>query len=162
MSGIINLEEAIKIVQNLRKRNKSVVLAGGCFDVLHTGHIEFLQAAKKQGDVLFVLLESDEKIKQIKGPDRPINTQSERALILSHLRSVDYVIPISLFKSDTQYDDLTSRLKPDIIATTKGDPYKVHKERQASLISAHVREVIERIPDHSTSNTVTQLKKKNI
>lgn len=151
MEKVLNADQAISLFKNLRQRNKRIVLAGGCFDILHVGHIDFLKGAKKQGDILVVLLESDENIKKIKGSKRPINTQSDRATILSNLGMVDYIIPLPPFKQNEDYDKLVISLKPAIIATTKGDSSIAHKERQSKQIGAKVVEVIEPVSNKSTT-----------
>ncbi len=148
---IVEVEEAIKISDKLKKQGKSIVLAGGCFDILHVGHVRFLQSAREEGDILFVLLESDENIKKFKGEDRPINSQKDRAEILSSLRSVDYVVLLAHMKSDRDYDKLITCLKPNILATTENDPGGIHKLRQATLIGANVKEVTKRFEDKSTT-----------
>ncbi len=154
MKRIVTVPEAIAIRKNTAKEKK-VVVVGGCFDILHRGHIAFLQAAKKQGDVLFVLLESDAFVKAKKGENRPINTQGVRATILSNLRFVDYIVLLDKILQDNDYDDLVLWLKPAIIATTKGDPSKKHKERQAKLLGkAQVVFVIDRLPQQSTTQLV--------
>ena len=76
MKKIINFRQATKIFQILKKKNKKTIICGGCFDILHIGHIEFLEIAKKQGGFLFVLLENDKNVKKIKGKERPINSQN--------------------------------------------------------------------------------------
>jgi rfaE bifunctional protein nucleotidyltransferase chain/domain len=138
-------------------QGKKIVLVGGCFDILHAGHIVFLQKAKDQGDIVVVLLESDEQIKKIKGESRPVNTQQNRAFVLAALRSIDMVVVLPSEMHDLQYDRLISQIKPDIIATTAGDPNRRHKERQAGQIGAHVIDVSERLPEHSTSTVVMRL-----
>lgn len=157
MIKIVNILDAIEISKELKDEGKSIILAGGCFDILHGGHIEFLEKAKEKGDFLFILLESDETIRKIKGTDRPINTQTQRAKVLSALNIVDYIINIPCFKTDQEYTELVIQLKPDIIATTKGDPYRQQKEKQAVLINAKVIEVIEKVPNQSTSKLVKLL-----
>lgn len=153
----MTIEEAIKISSKLKEQDRMIVLAGGCFDVLHIGHIIFLKNAKKYGDFLFVLLESDEKIKEIKGKNRPINGQSDRAEILSSFYFVDYVILLPLFKTNIEYDNLIKAIKPAIIATTKGDKLEFHKKRQAKLINAKVVKVIKNISNKSTTKLIKLL-----
>ena len=119
MTEIINTKKAIIISKKLKREGKKLVLAGGVFDILHIGHVKFLEAAKKKGDILFILLESDESVKKYKGINRPINGQKERAMILSFLRPIDYVIILKEMKTNSDYDKLIINLKPDIIATTK-------------------------------------------
>lgn len=151
MKKILNISEAIERANQLKNQGKTIVLAGGCFDVLHIGHISFLKNAKNQGDFLFLLLESDETIKKLKGENRPINTQKDRATILASLKMIDFVVLLPELKSDNEYDDLIIRLEPNIIAVTKGDPNKFHKERQAKLTNAKLIEVVEKISDQSTT-----------
>jgi len=157
MGKIVSIEEALTISKNLREQNKHLVLAGGCFDILHVGHVLFLEKAKKNGDVLFILLESDEYIRNAKGDGRPVNTQQNRAIVLSALISVDFVVRLSSVMDNAAYDALVLQIKPAIIATTAGDPYRHHKDRQANLIDAKVLEVTNRLPEHSTSTVVAKL-----
>lgn len=151
MNKILSIKQAIALSEKIKQRGKTIVLAGGCFDILHIGHIKFLEEARKLGDFLFVLLESDEKIKGIKGEKRPINNQENRVYLLAGLNSIDFVIKLPLLKTNKDYDNLISQIKPNIIATTKGDPNRIHKERQGGLINAKVIDVIEKISDESTT-----------
>lgn len=129
--------------------SKKVVLVGGCFDVLHLGHIVFLQKAKNEGDVLVVLLESDEKVKQLKGKGRPVHTQKERASVLSALDAVDFVILLP-FMENSDYDTLISQIKPDVIAVTAGYESKYHKQA-AKLVGAKLKFVTKKVGNYSTS-----------
>ena len=152
MSKVITLKKAIKISKNLHSKKKTLVLTGGCFDILHIGHIKFLKNAKKQGNLLFVLLESDESVKKLKGKERPINAQPDRAEILSSVSFVDYVILLDGIKENAWYDKLILDLKPDIIAVTKGNLQVKHNKRQAKLVNAKVVEVIARLENKSSTN----------
>ena len=152
MKKIINIKDAIKVSQKLRKQNKTIVLAGGFFDILHTGHIKFLEKSKKHGDYLFVLLEDDKKAREVKGAKRPINSQKNRAKILSSLSSVDYVVLLKNMTNNARYDRLIIQMEPSVLAVTYGDPYIKHKERQAKLINGKVVYVIKRIHNYSTTN----------
>jgi rfaE bifunctional protein nucleotidyltransferase chain/domain len=154
---IINIKQAIRLNEGLREENKTIVLVGGCFDILHIGHVQFLQKAKEQGNVLIVLLESDENIRRLKGESRPFNTQIDRATILAAFSVVDYVVLLPALSTHTAYDELILQMKPDIIATTKGDAGRQHKERQGSLIGAQVVDVIERIDNRSTSSFIDKV-----
>jgi rfaE bifunctional protein nucleotidyltransferase chain/domain len=116
---------------------KKLVIVGGCFDLLHLGHIVFLQKAKEQGEVLLVLLESDQTIQRLKGKNRPIHTQEVRAQILAELKSVDYVLNLPPIDSDQEYDRLLVALHPSVIATTQGDEYDYHKKRQAKKVGGN-------------------------
>ena len=103
-----------------RRRKKTVVFTNGCFDVLHSGHIEFLKFCKSQGDVVVVGLNSDNSVKTIKGSDRPINNQKDRAAVLAALEMVDYIVP---FNEKTPYELITT-LRPNILI--KGADYTLN------------------------------------
>ena len=151
MSKTVTPKQAIKISKQIKAFGKTIVLAGGVFDILHLGHIRFLEKAKNQGNFLLVLLESDQNAKKRKGENRPIHIQKNRALVLSSLQSVDYVLLLPEMTTDQEYDKLISQLQPSVIATTKGDVFVKRKERQAKLINGKVAYVIERIKDQSTT-----------
>lgn len=149
---ILTIEQVIEITAKLKHEGKRIVLAGGCFDIFHVGHLTYLEKARKEGDVLIVFLESDKHIKETKGHMRPINTQQDRARILAHLDIVDYVITLP---DEPDYDGLVIKIKPAIIATTEGDLSRSHKERQAKKIGAKVIDVTTQISNQSTSKIIT-------
>ncbi len=159
---ILTLHNLNKTLTSLRTQNKSIVLTGGCFDILHLGHIRFLEKAKKEGGILLVMLESDEQIRKLKGTGRPVHTQKERAEILSSLRSIDYVLLLPGQMQNQDYDLLVKKIKPAIIALTKGDSTVEHKKRQAKLTGAKLRYVTPRIPDKSTSTIAQNLYKEKL
>ena len=130
---------------------KKVVLVGGCFDVLHPGHIIFLQKAKAAGDYLIVLLESDERIKKLKGIKRPVHDQKMRALMLYAVRYVDQVISLPDLKKDEDYEKIVAKIKPDIIAVTKGGSDYHHEKRVAKLVGAELKYVTKMIGNYSTT-----------
>lgn len=158
MEKIISIEQAFEIAKNFHKKGKKIVLTGGCFDILHLGHIMLLENAKKHGDILFVLLESDQSIREIKGEKRPVNIQYDRARILASIAVVDYVILLTHISNNEEYDSLVKQLKPDIIATTHGDPRRTHKERQGRMIDAKVIDVTEPLSNQSTTRLINILK----
>ena len=151
MNKILKIDAAVKLAQKLKRENKTIVAAGGFFDILHNGHIKFLEKSKKHGDYLFVLLEDDKKAKEVKGIKRPVNSQKNRAKILSVLKSVDYIIMLKNMTNNAKYDKLIIQMEPNVIATTFGDPYIKHKKRQAKLINGKVVRVISRIYNRSTT-----------
>lgn len=151
MGEVISITELVETTKDLKKQGKEIVLAGGCFDVLHPGHVIFLEKAKKAGDILVVLLESDEAVRKLKGPNRPVHTQVDRAKVLSSLKVVDYVLPLPLIENEDGYDKLVVELKPAVIAATKGASDSHHKERAARLAGARLEYVTEVIGNHSTS-----------
>ncbi len=114
------------------------MLVGGCFDLLHFGHIQFLTEAKKLGDRLVVALESDESVRRMKGATRPIHTQAQRQAMLESLSVVDEVIPLTPLKTDADYAALVTSVHPSVIALTQGDPMEIKKRAHAALIHAEV------------------------
>lgn len=151
MKKILTVKESIKKARLLRRSGKHIVLAGGCFDILHVGHIIFLENAKKEGDVLFVLLESDEAVEAIKGKNRPINIQKDRARVLASISAVDYIIPLPRRFNNKDYDELIVKICPHVLATTKGESLRYHKQRQAKLVGAKLIDVTNRLKDQSTT-----------
>lgn len=151
MNKIINLTQAETLSKKLRANNKKLVITGGCFDILHIGHIKLLEASKNKGDILFILLENDETVKKIKGNNRPINSVHERAEVLSAVSFVDYIIVLPDMKTNKDYDNIIQKLKPNIITTTKNNPQAKHNRRQAKLVNAKVSYVINKIRNKSTT-----------
>ena len=149
MKSIVGINQ----LNNLKKvlKDKKVVLVGGCFDILHPGHVIFLQKAKKEGEILVVLLESDQKIKKLKGTNRPLYTQTDRAIILSALKFVDFVILLTFMDQEEDYDQLVGELRPSIIAATKDSKGNVHKLRAAKLVGAKLKYVTAKIGNYSSS-----------
>ncbi len=135
-------------------RKKKIVLVGGCFDILHFGHIYFLKKSKKLGDYLMVALESDKNTKRLKGSTRPIHTQKQRAEMLKSLSFVDKVI---LLPSLPDYLSLVKKVKADVIAATQGDPLIKNKKKLAKLVGAKVV-VIPKIKTPSTTQIAKLLK----
>jgi|SRR3989344_8819330 len=157
MKNILNIKEAIKLNKDLKKQGKKIVLAGGVFDILHIGHITFLEKAKKEGDFLVVLLESDEKVKRSKGEVRPINTIDDRAILLCALKSVDFVVKLPLIESNDDYDRLIEKINPNILVSAYGDKEIEHKKRQAKKFGIELKIVMKVLKDKSTTNLVKLL-----
>jgi rfaE bifunctional protein nucleotidyltransferase chain/domain len=155
MKQIVEIGEIEKLGKQLE--NKRIVLAGGCFDVVHLGHIIFLEKAKSKGDVLVILLESDIDIKKNKGKNRPINNQENRAIFLTKLKMVDYVIKLPEMKTDEEYFKIISKLKPKIIAVSENDKNLDKKKEQAKRIGAKLVEVTKTIPQQSTSKIIEDI-----
>lgn len=132
-------------------KNKKTVLVGGCFDLIHFGHLKFLEAAKEQGDYLIIALESDEFIKTHKRKLQ-VHHQYERAEILSNLNMVDLIVLLPFFQTNNDYFELVKKISPSIIAVTEGDKQLENKKKQAKLIVAEVREVVTNLKSFSTRN----------
>lgn len=128
MGQIIRREDVQEFAASLKNQNKTIVTTNGCFDILHVGHVRYLQETKKFGDVLIVLLNSDKSVKSIKGEGRPINTENNRAEVLCALACVDYVV---LFDEDSPAS-LIDEIKPDV--HTKGADYTVKTLPEADVI----------------------------
>lgn len=116
---VLSLEEALKYRQELKRKNKKVVFTNGCFDIIHYGHIQYLFAAAKLGDALFIGLNSDSSVKKLKGEKRPVFPASERAEILSSFECVDVVV---IFEEETPFN-LIYKLLPDFLV--KGGDYEI-------------------------------------
>lgn len=132
---------------------QSIVLTNGCFDILHVGHIRLLQQAKQQGDMLIVLVNSDESIKRLKGDTRPINCLLDRIEMLESIKWVDKVIP---FTNDTPIDEIHS-IRPDVLV--KGGDYKIEDIVGAEFVQSYGGRVsiIPTVEGHSTTNILTKL-----
>ena len=150
MSPAISLPELKAIRLKLKSSGKKVVFTNGVFDLVHSGHVDYLSKAKASGDVLIVGLNTDESVNRIKGSKRPILKQEERAYILSNLKPVDYVI---YFKENTP-EKLISELIPDILV--KGADWAVDKIVGKEIVEKNGGEVktIEFVNDQSTSKII--------
>lgn len=156
MRKTITLKDIESLSNQLKAEGKAIVLAGGCFDIFHYGHLHFLKTAKSHGDILMVLLESDEKVRKLKGPQRPITTQTHRAEILSEFPFIDFVVLLKPLKNDQEYMDIVQKIKPATIAVTQGDPQLAIKTKQAKTINGKVVE-IDHVNTASTSEIVNLL-----
>ena len=144
------------IIEELKSLGKIIVFTNGCFDILHAGHCKYLHETRKLGDVLIVGLNSDDSVRRLKGSDRPINNCSDRALILSSLKDVDYVC---VFEEDTPYE-LLSSLKPNILV--KGGDYNEDHIIGADIVKSIGGKVvvIDLLEGRSTSNLISKIKEK--
>ncbi|MBN2823932.1 MAG: D-glycero-beta-D-manno-heptose-7-phosphate kinase [Campylobacterales bacterium] len=152
-SHIKSFETIAKVVERLKAQNKKIVFTNGCFDILHRGHVAYLDTAKSFGDVLILGLNSDESVRRLKGESRPINTQKDRAFILAALESVDYVV---IFDEDTPYE-LIKIVKPDILV--KGGDYQ-GKEVVGSDIAKQVK-LVDFVEGRSTTKTIAKIQADN-
>ncbi|MCS7000597.1 MAG: D-glycero-beta-D-manno-heptose 1-phosphate adenylyltransferase [Bacteroidota bacterium] len=145
--------ELIEHVRHLRAAGKKIVFTNGCFDILHRGHVEYLTAARALGDVLIVGLNSDASVRRLKGPNRPINNEQDRAVVLDALRAVDIV---TIFDEDTPAD-LIRAIEPDILV--KGGDYTEATVVGADFVRARGGSVVivPLVPGHSTSGLIARL-----
>jgi len=146
-----NLEQIIK---QIKSDGKKIVFTNGVFDILHLGHVQYLEEAKKFGDVLILGLNSDSSVKKLKGPSRPINRWEYRALILSGLESVDYIVKM---EDDTPIQ-LIQKIKPDI--HVKGGDYKNKSIPEEKTVIENGGKVMlaSFIEDLSTTSLIKKLK----
>lgn len=156
MKIIYSREEINSIRKKLKQENKKVVFTNGCFDLIHSGHVDYLVKAKEMGDVLILALNTDESIRRIKGDKRPILKQDERAFIVSNLKPVDYV---TFFNEDTPAN-IIDELIPDILV--KGADWAIDKIVGRETVEANGGEVktIRFVNDQSTSNIIKIIKER--
>ena len=148
-SHIKTFDQIEKTVARLKKQNKKIVFTNGCFDILHKGHVQYLDKAKSFGDVLILGLNSDASVRALKGESRPINNEDDRGYILAALESVDYVV---LFTEDTPLN-LIQIVQPDTLV--KGGDYK-GKEVVGSCISKEVK-LVQFVDGKSTTKTIEKI-----
>lgn len=132
---------------------KKIVFTNGCFDILHPGHVAYLNEAKSLGDTLVVGLNSDASVKRLKGDDRPVNNQDDRMFMLLNLKSVDHVV---IFNEDTPFE-LIKELKPNILV--KGGDWKPEQIVGSEIVLANGGEVksLKFIDGHSTSTLISKV-----
>ena len=149
----MTIDEAARLAERLRAEGKRIVLANGCFDVLHVGHVRYLHEARTLGDVLFLGLNDDASVGRLKGRGRPVMPLHERAEILGALRDVDHVV---VFADDTA-DALVARLRPDVHA--KGTDYTPETVPEAATArSLGVRVAIAGDPkSHATRDLIARI-----
>jgi D-glycero-beta-D-manno-heptose 1-phosphate adenylyltransferase len=157
MGELIKRENIRDIVKKIQDSGKTVVTTNGCFDILHVGHVRYLQKTKEFADYSIVLLNSDKSVKLIKGEGRPINSENDRAEVLCALSCVDYVV---LF-DETSPTNLLNEIKPDV--HTKGADYSLETLPEADVIfkNGGKIEFIEFVEGKSTTNTIEAMKRLN-
>lgn len=151
---LVNRNDLNSLLDKLRNEGKTIVTTNGCFDILHVGHVRYLEKTKTFADVLIVALNSDKSVKSIKGDSRPINKEEDRAEVLSALRCVDYVV---LFDEDSPID-LLLQIKPDVY--TKGADYTVETLPEAKPIMENGGRVefISFVEGKSTTSIINKMK----
>jgi len=154
LKKVVELRELKEILQS--KVDKEIVFTNGCFDILHVGHVRYLQAAKVKGDLLVVGLNSDSSVKELKGEKRPIVPEKERAEMLAALEVIDYVVI---------FDELTAKgvigkLQPDIYV--KGGDYQVEELPEAEVVYKYGGkiELVKEVKGASTTNIVKEISKR--
>ena len=150
-------EDALSLGKALRGANLKVVFTNGCFDVLHRGHVELLRFAKGLGDVLVVGLNTDDSVRRLKGPSRPINTLEDRAAVLLSLKWVDFVVP---FSEDTP-ERVIRELRPDVLV--KGGDYRLEEIVGADFVRSYGGkvEIFPYLRGYSTTSIVERIRRQS-
>lgn len=154
MGQTVDRKDIGEIIKALKAKGKKVVATNGCFDILHVGHVRYLQKSKSFGDILVVGLNSDISVKILKGQTRPINPQEDRAEVLCALACVDYVV---MFDEKSPVD-LLDLIKPDIY--TKGGDYTLETLPEADVILKNNGKVefIDFVEGKSTTKIIDKMK----
>jgi len=141
-------ESAQKFIED--NKDKKIVFTNGCFDILHIGHITYLNEAREQGDLLFLGMNSDQSVKRLKGEDRPVNNENDRKFMLENLKAIDFV---EIFEEDTPYE-LISAIKPDVLV--KGGDWAIDQIVGHDVVLANGGEVKSLIfkDGYSTTNLI--------
>ncbi|HSA30569.1 MAG TPA: adenylyltransferase/cytidyltransferase family protein [Candidatus Omnitrophota bacterium] len=148
---IVSLASLKRKLSALRKQKRTIAFTNGCFDILHYGHVSYLQKARAKDRVLVVGLNSDSSVRKIKGPQRPVNSELNRAGVLAGLECVDFV---TIFNEETPYE-LIRAVRPDILI--KGADWKGKAVAGSDLVSRV--ELIEYVPNLSTTSIIGKIKK---
>lgn len=154
MNSIISRDEAAQFARQYRLSGKKVVLTNGCFDILHAGHVRYLKAARTLGDCLIVGLNSDSSVRRLKGPERPVNCEADRAEVLAALSAVDYVV---IFEELTA-ENIVAVIQPAVYV--KGGDYRVEDLPEAKTVAAYGGQVVlvPEVPGRSSSLIIGKIR----
>ena len=147
------LHDLLEKLLNYKTSGQKIVFTNGCFDILHAGHVRYLNAAKALGDVLIVGLNSDESVRRLKGEGRPVNPAADRAEVLAGLRAVDHVVVFG----EATAEELVRQLKPDIYV--KGGDYSLETLPEAKIVTGYGGKtiLIPMVEGRSTTNVIRRL-----
>jgi len=153
MGEVLSREALAAVCTRVKKAGKRVVFTNGCFDILHRGHVDYLTKAKALGDLLVVGVNGDDSVRRLKGPNRPIVNQDDRAAVLAALAAVDYV---SLFDEDTPFE-LIRAIVPDVLV--KGADWSVEAIVGKDVVEAAggTVQTLEFLPNRSTSSIIQKI-----
>lgn len=156
MKLIVHFDEIENIIANLKEENKSISFTNGCFDILHRGHVEYLEKTKEYADILVLGLNSDNSVRRLKKSPRPYVNENDRAYLLSRLESVDIVC---IFEEDTPLE-LLKKVKPDFLI--KGGDYSLDQIVGREIIEEYGGKIltIPFISGKSSTNIIEEIKKK--
>lgn len=152
---IISWGKIAEVADHLHQKGKKIVFTNGCFDILHAGHVLYLDQAKSLGDILILGLNSDASVKRLKGNERPINTQENRAIVLAGLSAVDFIV---VFQEDTPLE-LIKIIQPDVLV--KGGDWKPKDIVGSDIVLAKGGEVrsLSFTAGLSSTNTLAKMRK---
>lgn len=133
---LVDQESLKTIIAKAKTLGKKIVMTNGCFDILHCGHLHYLEKSKNLGDILVIAINSDASVKKLKGPDRPINNQTDRARLVAALKPVDYVVIFD----EMEASKLIQMIIPDFY--TKGQDYQINSLKEYPIAKALGCEII--------------------
>ena len=147
-------EQLLIAIEDARAQGEKIVFTNGCFDIIHAGHVGYLDSARRLGDRLGLAVNSDDSIRRLKGPGRPINSLERRMAVLAALEAVDYVVA---FDTDTP-EPLLEKVRPDILV--KGGDYSVDQVVGADIVKRHGGrvEVLDFVENISTTHIVQKIR----
>lgn len=150
---ITGIEDFLKVREGFKQKNKILVFTNGCFDIIHRGHVEYLNEARSLGDYLIVGLNSDSSVVKLKGDRRPVNKQDDRAAVLDNLKAVDFVI---IFNEDTPYE-LIKKIVPDVLV--KGGDWNENDIVGADIVKKNGGKVksLKYIQNYSTTELLKKI-----
>ena len=154
MTKIIDRREIAAVAAQLKAAGQTVVFTNGCFDILHAGHVRYLAAARDLGDRLIVGLNSDQSVRRLKGPERPINQAEDRAEVMAALAAVDFIVVFD----DPTAAGLVAEIKPDIYV--KGGDYQTKELPEAAVAASYGGRtvLIPEVPGRSSSRIIGKIK----
>ncbi len=149
----MTLSEFLNIRKEIKEKGKKLVFTNGCFDIIHRGHVEYLNQAKSLGDYLIVAVNSDESVKRLKGESRPVNNELDRMFVLENLKAVDFVV---VFREDTPYE-IIKKILPDYLV--KGGDWKEEDIVGSDIVKANGGKTLSLkfVRNYSTTNVIKKL-----
>lgn len=154
MKTLLSLDEFLEIRKRLKEEGKKLVFTNGCFDIIHRGHVDYLNRAKALGDYLVVALNSDNSVRRLKGEGRPINKLEDRAFVIANLKAVDFVVS---FEEDTPFE-IISAIVPDVLV--KGGDWSIENIIGRDVVEANGGKVfsLPYVENYSTTNIINKMK----
>ncbi|HWR38253.1 MAG TPA: D-glycero-beta-D-manno-heptose 1-phosphate adenylyltransferase [Patescibacteria group bacterium] len=151
---IVKRDELTAWANQFRSAGRNIVFTNGCFDILHAGHVRYLTAARELGDCLLVGLNSDRSVRKLKGPDRPLNHEDDRAEVLAALAAVDGVVIFD----DATAEGLVAEIRPDVYV--KGGDYQLKNLPEADIVAGYGGQTIllPEVPGRSSSNIIRKIR----